>query len=86
MTDDDPQQLFDAVAGAIGAPAFSPEETAAVLRLAKAMADATERRFAPLSCYAAGLVIGRSGLDGDERLGRLRAIIDHVHGAGDPQP
>ena len=31
---------------------------AAVLRLAKVIADASERRFAPLTCYAAGLVIG----------------------------
>ena len=75
---DDPEKLFDDLTAAIGAPALSPEEKAAVLRLAKVMADASERRFAPLTCYAAGLVIG----DGADRLSRLREIIDQVHATG----
>ena len=76
---DDPEKLFDDLTAAIGAPALSPEEKAAVLRLAKVMADASERRFAPLTCYAAGLVIG----DSEDRLERLREIIDQVRAQGD---
>ena len=75
---DDPEAAFDALALAMGAPALTPEERAAVLRLAKMVADSTERRFAPLSCYAAGLVIGAAGGDDGERLTRLRAFIDRV--------
>ena len=76
---DDPEKLFADVTAAMGAPPLSPEEAAAVLRLAKAVADASERRFAPLSCYAAGLVIGASRADDVDRLSRVREIIDDVH-------
>ena len=76
---DDPEKVFEDLTAAMGAPALSAEEKAAVLRLAKVVADASERRFAPLTCYAAGLVIGTS----DDRLGRLRAIIDQVQLQGD---
>lgn len=82
MDDDAGDALFDELAAAIGAPALSPEEVAAVLRLAKVVADASQRRFAPVSCYAAGLVIGAagSGEPGEpaERLARLHAFIDLV--------
>ncbi len=43
---DDPEQFFADLTAAIGAPVLSPEEAAAVLRLAKVVADASERRFA----------------------------------------
>ena len=75
---DDPEAAFEALAEAMGAPVLTPEERVAVLRLAKLVADATERRFAPLSCYAAGLVIGASGAGA--RLARLQAISDLVTG------
>ncbi|MDQ4070571.1 MAG: DUF6457 domain-containing protein [Actinomycetota bacterium] len=75
---DDPEQFFADLTAAIGAPALSPEEAAAVLRLAKVVADASERRFAPLTCYAAGLVIGRASEGDGDRLARLREIIDEV--------
>ncbi len=76
---DDPEKVFEDLTAAMGAPALSPEEKAAVLRLAKVVADASERRFAPLTCYAAGLVIGAS----EDRLGQLREIIDLVRTQGD---
>jgi hypothetical protein len=82
---DDPEELFAQLTSAMGAPRLSAEEVAAVLRLAKAVADASERKFAPLSCYAAGLVIGTTGLGGEDRVGRVRKIIEQVHnleGAG----
>ncbi len=71
---DDPEQFFADLTAAIGAPALSPEEKGAVLRLAKVVADASERRFAPLTCYAAGLVIGTDA----DRLTRLQQIIEQV--------
>ncbi len=71
---DDPEQFFADLTAAIGAPRLSAEEMAAVLRLAKVVADASERRFAPLTCYAAGLVIGGDG----DRVARLQEIIDRV--------
>lgn len=80
---DEPEELFAELTAAMGAPRLSPEEVAAVLRLAKAVADASERRFAPLSCYAAGLVIGAAGVEGDDRVTRVREVIDQVHGLGD---
>lgn len=77
---DDPEKLFADVTAGMGAPPLSAEEVAVVLRLAKLVADASERRFAPLSCYAAGLVIGASGAPAADRVARVRAIIDRVHG------
>ena len=76
---DDPEKVFEVLTTAMGAPALSAEEKSAVLRLAKAVADASERRFAPLTCYAAGLVIGTSG----DRLAHLGEIIDQVHAQDD---
>lgn len=76
---DEADEVFAALAAGMGAPPFPPEEVAAVLRLAKAVADASERRFAPVTCYAAGLVIGAAGLSDAERLARLREMIGEVH-------
>ena len=73
---DDPQQVFADLTAAMGAPALGPEEVTAVLRLAKVVADASERRFAPLACYAAGLVIGTAA--DEERLARLHDFSDRV--------
>ncbi len=75
---DDPDQVFRALTASIGAPTLTGEEITAVLRLAKVVADASERRFAPLTCYAAGLVIGASGATDSDRLTRLQALIDQV--------
>lgn len=71
---DDPEQFFAELTAAIGAPPLSAEERAAVLRLAKVVADASERRFAPLTCYAVGLAIGGDG----DRLARLEELIERV--------
>ena len=77
----DSEKLFAELVAQMGAPALGPEEVAAVLRLAKAVADRSERRFAPVSCYAAGLVIGTATADPHVRLERLRAIIELVQRA-----
>jgi Domain of unknown function (DUF6457) len=74
---DDPGQVFAALTASMGAPPLGEQEITAVLRLAKAVADASERRFAPLTCYAAGLVIGASARD-EVRLAKLQDFIDRV--------
>jgi hypothetical protein len=74
---DDPAKVFAALTASMGAPTLSPAEITAVLRLAKVIADAAERRFAPLTCYAAGLVIGAAATE-DERLATLQDFIDRV--------
>ncbi len=73
---DDPEKVFTELMAAMGAPALGPEEMAAVLRLAKVIADASERRFAPLTCYAAGLVIGTA--PEEDRLARLQDFTARV--------
>ena len=73
---DDAEQFFADLTAAMGAPALGREEMAAVLRLAKVVADASERRFAPLTCYAARLVI--AGAPDADRLSRLQEIIERV--------
>lgn len=80
MPEDDSDEVFAVLAAGMGAPPLTPEEVAAVLRLAKVVADASERRFAPLTCYPAGLVIGADASD-TERLARLRQLIDEVRPA-----
>ncbi len=74
---DDPEQVFAGLAAGMGAPALGPDEITAVLRLAKVVADASERRFAPLACYAAGLVIGASAAE-EDRLAMLQDFIARV--------
>ena len=77
----DPEALFAELTAAIGAPPLSADERAAVLRLAKVVADASERLYAPLTCYAAGLVIGAAeggAASEAERLARVRALIEQV--------
>ena len=44
----------DRYADALGGPRLSPAEVDALLGLARTVAHATERRFAPLSTYLAG--------------------------------
>jgi hypothetical protein len=71
--------VFDALLEAMGAPPLGSHERAAVLRLAKVVADASQRRFAPLSCYAAGIVVGADGADDrSTRLARLATILDQA--------
>lgn len=71
-----PEKVFTELVATMGAPALGPEEMAAVLRLAKVIADASERRFAPLTCYAAGLVIGTA--PEEDRLARLQDFTARV--------
>ena len=54
------------------------EEAEVVLRLAGAAARTSERRFAPLTCYLAGMALGERPLN--ERLPILQELIDFIEG------
>jgi hypothetical protein len=58
-----------------GTPPLFPEETKAVLDLTKVVAHTSERYYAPLVAYAAGLAIG-AGMSPAERAARVRELID----------
>ena len=54
------------------------EEAKVVLRLAGIAAHKSERRFAPLTCYLAGMALGERPLN--ERLPVLQELIDFIEG------
>lgn len=70
-TDDWP----DRVAKALGLAALTDEQVEAVLDLARDVAHGTERRYAPLTTYLAGMAVGRSGAD-DAVEGTVATIVD----------
>jgi hypothetical protein len=74
--DEDLDRYFAALAAEGGTPPLTTEEVDAVLDLARIVAHTSERRFAPLTTYLAGLTIGVSGggTDGAERAARIRAL------------
>lgn len=69
----DSEQAFLAeLRAAAGTPLLTAEEIGAVLDLARVVAHRTQRRCAPLSVYAMGLVLG--GADPAERAARLQTL------------
>lgn len=75
MSEGSVEPFFARLAESIGTPPLTDDEAELVLRLAKVVADWTERRYAPLTAYAAGLAIGDGGPD---RLRRLRVLLAAV--------
>lgn len=78
--------FFTWLAERVGTAPLDEEEVTLVLRLAKVVADWSERRHAPLAAYAVGLAIGA---DAPERIARLRevlAAVEALAGAGEPGP
>lgn len=57
---------------------LADEEAEVVLNLAAAAAHKSERRFAPLTCYLAGLAIGDRPLN--DRLVLLQELIEFIEG------
>ena len=49
----------DELADSLGEPRLTPQETAAVLRLARDVAHGVERKLAPLSAFLVGRAAGR---------------------------
>jgi hypothetical protein len=67
------EQWIEAFAAALGRPAPSQEDVAAVLRLASVAAHASERRAAPVACWLAAT----AGVPLDEALALAeRAAVD----------
>lgn len=76
MGDEEAVRFFEALAGRAGTAPLSAEEIDEVLDLARVVAHTTERRFAPLTAYAAGLAL--AGTSPEERAGRLRELIGRL--------
>lgn len=75
-SDQELARYFAALSAAGGTPPLSQDEVGAVLDLARVVAHTAERRFAPVSTYLAGLMVGAAGATGDpaDRAARLRAL------------
>lgn len=73
--DADLQAYFDRLAADGGTPPLTPEETKAVLDLTKVVAHTSERFYAPLAAYVAGLSLD-AATDPAVRVARVRALID----------
>lgn len=69
--------LLAALAAEAGLPLLTPEEAEAVLHLAREVAHGSERRFAPLTAYAAGLALG-AATDAASRRGRIEELTAMV--------
>lgn len=75
--DDDLERFFAALAVRAGTPAIGSEEAGAVLDLTRIVAHGSERRYAPVAAYAAGLAMAE-GAAPDERTARVRAVVAAV--------
>jgi hypothetical protein len=73
----DLESYFTRLASEAGTPPLSTEESDAVLDLTKVVAHTSERFYAPLAAYAAGLAIGAATAPA-ERAERVRELIDVV--------
>jgi hypothetical protein len=72
--------FFERMSTEAGTTTLSSEEVKELLRLAKVVADLSERRFAPVSCYVAGFAVAQSGEPtGADRARRIRTLTESVH-------
>ena len=76
--DEQAVMFFERLAAEAGTPALQADESAAILDLARDVAHGSERRFAPLAAYAAGLAIGAATAPGDRAIA-VAGIIEAVH-------
>lgn len=76
MGDEEAVRFFDALSGRAVTPPLTAEEIDEVLDLARVVAHGTERRFAPLTAYAAGLALADT--PPEERAARLRELIGRL--------
>jgi hypothetical protein len=73
MSEDALQQWFEALAERAETPVIGQDEADAVLDLTRVVAHSSERRFAPLTAYVAGLAFAQ--MDERQREARLRTLI-----------
>jgi len=69
----DEEAFLARLAEEAGTAVISAGEAEAVLDLARVVAHAVQRRFAPLTAYALGLALSADG-EPEEREGRVRAL------------
>ena len=74
--------FFARLAERVRTPPLGEDEAELVLRLAKVVADWSERRYAPLTAYAAGLAVCAGGPD---RVGQLRELLSAVESMADEE-
>ena len=76
------------LARTLGEPSLTPEETGAVLGLARDVARGVERKLAPLSAFLVGAAVGRRASQGEGReevfRRAVRAALDLVPASEDP--
>jgi hypothetical protein len=71
-TDDWP----DRVAAALGVEALTDDQVETVLDLARDVAHGTERRFAPLTTFLAGVAVGSGSSSLDEIAATIGGVLD----------
>lgn len=62
----------------LGVPALTDDEVARLLGLARDVAHGTERRFAPLSTFLAGVAVGAGDADRVVALDRAVVVADEL--------
>lgn len=83
VSEDALERFFASFAHAAEAPAIGRDEAAVVLDLARVTAHSSERRYAPIAAYVAGLSIGPGvAADASTRIKRLRYLTDLVEQMG----
>ena len=71
-----PDRFAGALSGASGADlTLDEDEVEEVLALARVVAHSTERRYAPLAAYLAGMFVARRVAEGGTRAGALREAV-----------
>ena len=67
---------IETFAAALDVQPLSPEEVGAVLKLARDVAHAVERKLAPLSTYLLGVAVGAGTAPDSERTNAFRLAIE----------
>ncbi len=74
---------LESIAAALGVPALTEPQQRVLLDCTREVAHATQRRFAPLAAYLAGVAVAQSG-SSDMMLAAAVAAIRSVLPASDP--
>ncbi len=81
MADAELEQYFARLAADAGTPTLTGSEANDVLDLAKVVAHTAERKYAPVACYAAGLMIDVNA-DSAQRAASVRAVLQAARSLG----
>ena len=73
------------LARTLGEPSLTPEETGAVLRLARDVAHGVERKLAPLAAFLVGVAVGRRAAAGEAPEEAFQAAVRTALGLVPPE-